>query len=245
MSPQCFATFGSGLDRPTLICLPHVGAGASMFHRLSEKLAPSFSVMAVRFPGRETRIGEKPIRQFSGLIDALESEIVPHLPPQFALLGDCSGSIVAFELTRRLLARQHPPPAKLYVLSHSAPHLSSPEGEDVPIELFLDDYRKSAGGDFDEVLGNEEIMALVAPVLEADFEAAEDYVYVPGPPLPIPIDVLGGESDPWVHRSELEAWQVHSTESLTTCVFQAGHFLLEEDAALEAIALGFRESFPH
>ncbi|GHB80164.1 hypothetical protein GCM10010306_087880 [Streptomyces umbrinus] len=64
-----------------------------------------------------------------------------------------------------------------------------------------------------EILGNDELMELILPVLRADFAILETYEYHEEPPLDVPITVFGGIHDRTARPSELEGWRRQSTSS--------------------------------
>ncbi|MFD1050559.1 thioesterase II family protein, partial [Kibdelosporangium lantanae] len=59
----------------------------------------------------------------------------------------------------------------------------------------------------------------------------------PGPPLPCPISVFGGEWDPTVHTGQLDGWKRHTTADCGVRVFPGGHFFLADNRSLVARAL--------
>ena len=65
------------------------------------------------------------------------------------------------------------------------------------------------------------------PLLRADLTVNETYRHVPGPPLPIPLTVLGGIDDPRAEHAELAAWQELSADS-ALFTFPGGHFYLDD-----------------
>ena len=52
---------GRGVPRARLLCLPPAGAGAQFFRGWSDALPDGVEVLALRLPGRESRLREAPI----------------------------------------------------------------------------------------------------------------------------------------------------------------------------------------
>jgi len=90
---------------------------------------------------------------------------------------------------------------------------------------FLRELRR-LGGCAPEVLSNAELIALVLPVLRADFQAIETYRADAGPPLSCPILVLRGLEDGEVTRADAEAWRAETTGSFEMHDLPGGHFFL-------------------
>jgi surfactin synthase thioesterase subunit len=47
-----------------------------------------------------------------------------------------------------------------------------------------------------QILEDEQLLAMILPVLRSDYRAVETYEYAPGPPLRCPIVSLVGTDDP-------------------------------------------------
>lgn len=115
----------------------------------------------------------------------------------------------------------------LFVSGRSAPHLvdSEPPIYNLPEAEFVTRLR-SLNGMSSEVVENSELMALLVPILRADFAVCETYVYQAGLPLPCPITALGGLADPYVDRTGLSAWREHTSGTFTLRMFPGDHFYL-------------------
>ena len=84
-----------------------------------------------------------------------------------------------------------------------------------------------------EAWSNLELRALLLPILRQDIRLYESYVYHPESPLACPIDVFAGSGDCSTPVETTQAWEEHSSETVTHHVFDGGHFFL--DAALADI----------
>lgn len=69
------------------------------------------------------------------------------------------------------------------------------------------------GGTPAELLENDELMALMLPMLRADFEAVATYRHQDGAALDVPIVALGGASDASVTRDDLARWSEVTSSS--------------------------------
>jgi surfactin synthase thioesterase subunit len=98
-----------------LFCFPYAGGGASFFRTWRERLGPDIEVCAIQLPGREDRLTEPPFENLSSLIDVLAEVLYPYLDFPFAFFGHSLGSLISFELTRRLRRQKAPCPLQLFV----------------------------------------------------------------------------------------------------------------------------------
>ncbi|MFE4613660.1 thioesterase II family protein [Streptomyces niveus] len=228
-----------------LICFPHIAGGASLYNAWADQLPENVELCAVRLPGRENRLEEPPIEDMPTLLDSLEAALAPLLDRPYALFGHCSGSVMAFELARRLRASGKRPPALLIASSIEAPavrvipepmHLLPRE------ELFtrFADY----GGIAPEVLGDPEMMEMFEPVIRSDYRLIELTAYRSEPPLGIPLTVIGGTLDRFVSYESLAAWRSETTERFSLHLLNTGHFVVESAAGLVADLLRDLEETP-
>jgi medium-chain acyl-[acyl-carrier-protein] hydrolase len=194
-------------------------------------------VIAIRLPGRESRLREPPLCTISDIVAALIIDIPPWLDRPHAWFGHSFGALIAYEMCRALRRAHLPNPARLVVSSRRAPHLP-PRTRPVhgaPLPEFLRRLR-DLNGMPPEILDDEELMAGLLPMLRADFTAVETYTYRSAPPLECPISVYGGQADPYVTIPELHAWREHTKASCRVQTFSGGHFFLR-DAAGQVLSL--------
>jgi medium-chain acyl-[acyl-carrier-protein] hydrolase len=215
-----------------LFCVPHAGAGPSVFREWPASVPPSIEVCAVHLPGREGRLLEPPCAALTALVEQLDHAIRPWLDRPFALFGHSMGALIAFELARRLRVRGDQAPTRLFVSAHRAPELPARGPRlhrlsDAELMLTL----RHLHGTPAEVLANVELMRLLLPTLRADCTLCETYEYAPGERLACSIVALGGSSDPGVAVSELEAWRGHTRGSFELRLFPGDHFYLHAGRA--------------
>lgn len=230
-----------------LFCFPYAGGGPSVYRGWDRELPPSIEVLRVALPGREGRFGERPLRDARTAVDALAEALSGFLEPPYAFFGHSLGALLAFELTRALERRGRPGPTTLFVSGSRPPRLRRDRKQDEPIHhlpqpAFLQKLRELEGTP-EEVLENAELMELFLPLLRADFEMSETYVYEPAAPLAVPILAFGGENDEHAPPSDLDAWQEETTSTFRGMRLPGGHFFLhaERRAIARAIAEALRE----
>jgi surfactin synthase thioesterase subunit len=219
--------------RPTaaaqLFCLPYAGAGASAFHRWPAAIDPDVEVLAVQLPGRENRILEDPDFELAELADA----IVARADKPFALYGHSLGGRYAFEIVRHLHRIGGPLPVRLYVGACRAPHIHAAGPFDGLSKVDDDELLRrieQGGGLSAAVLAEPELVELLLPVLRADFQKLDDYVFVAGEPVPVPVVAFAGRTDRAVPLADIQAWQPHAGAGLTVHEVDGDHFFLQHDA---------------
>src|SRR3954465_2576403 len=87
---------------PRLIVLPHAGGSASCYLPLLAPLWPRVEVLAVQYPGRQDRLGERPISDLHALADCVAEELEPWTDLPYTLFGHSFGATVGYEVALRL-----------------------------------------------------------------------------------------------------------------------------------------------
>ena len=223
---------------------PYAGGGAAVFNQWMSGFSDNMEARVAHYPGRGSRHREAPIRQISVLVENLLVAIQPLLDTPFAFFGHSLGGLAAFELAHHLRRNGLPGPQILFVSACAAPHLPDPHPpiHALPDGEFLEEVRRLNGIQA-ELLDQPEIMQLLLPVLRADFEAIERYVYSPaGPPLELPIVAFGGLDDPRVSRERLEGWSLHTNSGFYSHYFPGDHFFIH--TAREAVIAAMSARLP-
>ena len=213
-----------------LFCFAHAGGGASMFARWAFEANPDIEVFGVQPPGRETRVGEPPVRSMDALVRQITNELLPHLGTRFAFFGHSMGSLVAFEVARELRRRGAPGPQKLLLSAFRTPGASSPMTKhlSLPDEEFIERVGERYGALPPAILENQELLAHYLPALRADFELLATYRFVPDAPLTCPLVLYNGLSDGLISPVDLQGWRQMTTRECTERWFPGAHFYLRE-----------------
>lgn len=220
---------GAGLR---LLCLPHAGAGASVYRAWGRGLPAEIAVCPVQPPGRERRYAETPLTSAREIAACLAPVIIESVRAPYALFGHSTGALVAFVLARQIRALGGPEPVLLFASGRGAPH--------VPLErtrlaglstAVLADVLGRLGGTPEEILRNEEMLAHLQPLLAADFTVNEGYVYEPEPPLAMPITVFAAMDDPRVGVPQAREWERQTSEEFRLHTLEGGHFAVFDHAA--------------
>lgn len=216
-----------------LFCFPYAGGGASAFRTWPEGLPLNVEVYAVQPPGRESRLKEPLFDRLLPLVDALAQALRPYMNMPFAFFGHSLGTLMSFELARKLRRQNAPGPLHLFVAGRCAPQILDPDPpvHELPEPEFVEELRR-LNGTPEPVLQHPELMTLLLPTLRADFAINETYVYQDEEPLDCPISAFGGLEDQEVSRDDLAAWRVHTRGNFRLQVFPGGHFFLHTARSL-------------
>ncbi len=220
----------TGTETVQLVCLPHAGAAASAYLEWTPLRDKGIEVVPVQLAGRGARFPEPASSSATEIVGQLADPLLDRVDRPFALFGHSMGALLAYELAHALADRGRPP-AHLFVSGYVPPHLP-PHSGDLVVHALPDDelveHVTSLAGTDAEVLGHPELLAVLLPVLRADFAVCETYRPVERPPLRVPVTALGGVDDPDLGEGVLEGWAVVTEAAFTAKSFPGGHFYLQE-----------------
>ncbi|HEY0101520.1 MAG TPA: alpha/beta fold hydrolase [Pyrinomonadaceae bacterium] len=210
-----------------LFCFPYAGGSSATFRSWGKALAPAVSVYPAHLPGRERRLSEKPFTRALSLVEAAAGAILPYLDRPFAFFGHSMGAMISFELARYLRRHNHPQPTHLFISGSRAPQLgfNGAVTYNLPDAEFAEELRR-LNGTPREVLEHPELMGLMTPVLRADFEVCQTYLYTPEPALDCPVTAFGGLLDQGVSREMIEAWEEQTTARFRLWMLPGDHFFV-------------------
>lgn len=221
----------------TIICLPHAGAGATVYR--SWPCVPELDVRiaAIQLPGREERFADPISESFEDTVtDAFEQATGLADGAPCALFGHSFGAVLAYELTRRLEQAGHP--VQQLVVSGSA-HPGQSLGRHsapLPDEEFIAAVEQLAGYTH-PALSDPDMQELVLPVLRSDVEQHEAYHPTSTVPIDAPITVYRGGSDHLVSEQDCQGWAAWTVGECAYRTFPGGHMYLAADADMVLRAL--------
>lgn len=228
MSNKWVSRIGSSRpDRPLLLVFPHAGSGPSAYQRWRTVVPSEAEVLAVRFPGRETRIREPLIPDVETLVKETADGLAETLQGRrFAFLGHSVGSLVAYELALLLRRQGLPGPVCLGVSGYPAPHVRIPDPlHDVPDESLLR-FLLERQYVPQSLLSQQGFLQMFLPILRADFSLAGTYRLRPERPLECPVHAFAGESDVFADSEELKGWAALTEAEFSLDLFPGDHFYL-------------------
>jgi medium-chain acyl-[acyl-carrier-protein] hydrolase len=217
------------VDAPErLFCFNHAGGGPAFFRPWCKALAPEIDARPIQLPGRESRFDEPPYRRIDQLLDPLCEALLPYLDRPYALFGHSMGSLVAYEVARRLSDGSGRAPSRLVVSGRRGPRIPTDRRpiHGLPDAEFLAEVAR-LGGMPREVLNQPDLLEMVLPTLRADYELSETYRPLPGGLLACTLAAYMGTADPEVDRRGLAGWRQETTGGFVLRAFPGDHFYLK------------------
>lgn len=215
--------------RIRLFCFSYAGGNASTYRDWHTRLPKDVEVCSVQLPGRGNRFKEKAFTDLDTLLNSLIPEIEPFTSTPYAFFGHSMGAQVAFELARKLRDKGCPQPKCLIVSGRRAPQRQKKAKPiySLPETEFREEIRR-LNGTPEEALNNPELMDLVSPILRADFQLIETWIYQPSDPIDVPVMALGGVKDNQVSMDDLEDWSKVTKGPFCLELFSGDHFFINQ-----------------
>jgi surfactin synthase thioesterase subunit len=208
--------------RAHLVCFAHAGGGPAAFAGWT---SAACDIHAVQLPGRGRRVAEAPVTSIPHIVGEVAAALVPTLAPDYrpcVLYGHSLGAYLAFELARALAASGIV--AGLVVAGAAAPR-------DPPRDRasHLDDaeflrYVRALGGTPEEFFDSPELVAMLLPMLRADFTIVDDYRRRGAGRLRVPLNAFHGSADPEATGASMAGWAAETTGPFRLECVEGGHF---------------------
>jgi surfactin synthase thioesterase subunit len=209
-----------------LFCLPYAGGNSTIFRGWQQAMPDGVEVCPIHLPGRGSRFQEPSLKRIDAIVQNLAPALVPHLSRPFAIFGHSMGALIAFELARHLRSSYSLEPARLFVSAWRSPEIAIARKEyELPDEQFISVLRRFNGTP-DEILENAEALELLLPILRADFEVTQTYVYRADTPLDCPIRAFAGLNDLSPTAALMRPWKQHTTSSFSMSILPGDHFFI-------------------
>jgi medium-chain acyl-[acyl-carrier-protein] hydrolase len=217
------------LNRPSwprarLLCIPQSGGGPATFRPLAGQVPADIDLLALRPPGRESRRLEPPVTVMDDLVKAVADALDEYLELPLALFGYCSGAFAMAELAREIHPAGQPRLTRLFACGACSPGQADRDRQVHAMPgAQLRQYLRAFGIMPAQILDDPDLFGIFEPVIRADFQVWEKAPYIHGPPLPVPITVIGGRADPMVEFRELLDWRHYTSDEFMLRLFPGGH----------------------
>ena len=227
---ESFVVWRAADPRASLVCVPHAGGGPAAFHSFAGSLPPSLETWVLRLPGREGRITEPPVTLWDELVGQVAEDIARSVRLPYVLMGNCSGSILAFSCAREL-ARRGRPPGALIVCDHPAPdavdvasfgHLARAPSSELWSKI------GALGGTPASVVEHDGLRSLLETGLRGDCLALAGFREPAGAePLEVPVAVIACQDSIIAGQGQMLRWGNHTRSWFVRLILEGNHWLLQ------------------
>ncbi len=218
-----------------LICLPYAGGALSFFKSWEEFLDASIKILPIELQGRGTRYDEP----FPNSIDEVVNDIFPLIKEEietgipYAIFGHSLGTLVAFELAKRIQDEELTNPLHVFFSGRATPDTkdNSLELAEKPDDYFIEELKNYPGIPV-EIIKYPELLKYFLPVMRADLQLVGNYTPRRSIQNEISCDisVLFGENDHNYKLEDVKRWSIVTNADSDFYYFKGGHFFVGEFA---------------
>lgn len=216
------------MERMKLFLFPYAG-GAALTYLSWKKYFPDWiELCPVELAGRGKRMGEP----FYDSVDAALDDVFPKLQTgindgPYAVYGHSMGTILGYEFIRRIRMNRLPEPVHAFFSGRYPPFIHCDSQNYLLSDAEFVQCIHQFGSLSEQILTNRELMALILPIIRADYRMVELYrKTADGFALNCPITVLNGDADQNVTREKIKRWQECTWSTCTFHEFPGGHFFI-------------------
>ncbi|OIK06005.1 thioesterase II family protein [Streptomyces monashensis] len=214
-----------------LFVFHHAGGSHLLYRDWPDALPADWDVHLIDAPGHGMLADQPAIGDAPALVDHFLRDLDDRLTGRFALFGHSMGGLIAYELTRRLLAEGRTPPLWLGLSSRGTP---LPDGARTHRHLLGDEELRrevaALGGTPSAVLEDPALWRLYAPVIRRDMQLVETWRPAPDAGLlSVPLSVFGGRHDTATPPARIDGWAGRAARFLGLHLFDGGHFYFRPD----------------
>ena len=213
-----------------LFCVPFAGGTAAFYRSWAPLLPSEVELCAVEIPGR-LYTNDKAAENMDQLVDILFPQVVEYIDKPFAIYGHSFGSVIAYELVKRLQKENKPLPTGLFVSSRRAPQQQTRFKPTEPLtdQEFITEMQNKFHAIPVAILHEKELLKLLLPILRSDMQLNESYVGNLEPLLRVPVTAFYGEEDNVIQFDEMKKWKAVTTGPFHIEGFPGGHFFIEKE----------------
>jgi surfactin synthase thioesterase subunit len=215
-------------QKVTLYCFPFAGGNSLSYREFQAHVADFIKVKPIDLPGHGKRARERLLTDLNTMSNDLLLQVQTEIKNQpYAIYGHSMGADLGYLLTRRIREAGLPAPLHLFFSGRKAPSVNDGKMPkfNLPKNEFVCELNK-LGGCPPEVLAEAALLDFFEPILRADFQAIETYVYQPEPSFDIPMTIMMGLTDDEVKEEHLLPWQQETRHPISIKRFSGGHFFI-------------------
>lgn len=215
------------MQKINLFCLPFAGGSKYSYPEFVKKASVNFNVIPLDLPGRGSRFREPLLTDIHSMVEDLFNQMKRGFQMPYIIYGHSMGTLLAYLVTNRIRTANLRAPLLLFLTGCGSPGRSFIRNEKrylLPKDEFISKL-KSYGGSPDEILEDESLLNYFEPIIRADFQAVDTYVFEPAPSFDIPLVVITGTEES-VTREEAQAWKDHTEAEVECFQFPGKHFFI-------------------
>lgn len=214
-----------------LFCIPYAGGSSSVFYKWKNYVDKRIDLYPVELAGRGTRINEPLPASLHDIVDDIYHSIKHHIEEgSYGIFGHSMGSLVAYELCKRIRKEKNRQCSHAFFSACSAPHVERDRNIHKLDDAEFIDYIINVGGISEGFLENKELCDLFFPIIRADFKIVGLYEFVEEDSLSgTDVTVFYSKKD-ILDEKDIFEWQSCVANTVKFVEIDGGHFFINNNA---------------
>ncbi len=210
-----------------IIAFTFAGGNKYSFNSLFKK---ELNTTVLEYPGRGARMSEELLTNLDDVIADLYPKVVKEIASKkpYIIYGHSMGSMVAYQICRKIEKQGLPLPVKLIINGVKGPQYCKENViSNLPNQEFWEKVTE-LGGIPKEIGNDPELVDFFASILKADYKCVESYKYdETAEMIHIPIDVFYG-SEEEITTDEIAGWRDVTSKEVNIKKLEGNHFFMFE-----------------
>lgn len=211
-----------------LVGLPYAGGGPAALRSIEPYLPENVEFWRLCLPGRGRRLAEGPYLDWRTMVRDVSDAIATLVPPPFVLFGYSLGAMVAYNCLQAWGGDGAAAGAILAACRAPSTPYHGPDVLSLSDEAF-DDLLRTSSLTPPAVLHSGSLMALLRPMLRAEYVLASTWSGDELRPLTTPITILTGTEDAVAGPREATDWSRASNRVTHRLLPGGGHFFIDDE----------------
>lgn len=216
-----------------LYCIPYAGGSSAIYTRWSKHLDSSIELFPIELAGRAKRSSESFCNNMKEVVEDISDYIIAHNQgSDFAIFGHSMGSIITYEVLKKLSRVNHKQPMHAFFSGRYPPNVKK---EIRNLHLLTDEeLEKEAldlGGIPEDLFRFKGLLKNAINTLRADYKVLESYKGSESIHMcDCDITALAGIDDTLATPEDMLEWKKYSKKNCSIHYFDGGHFYLNRCA---------------
>lgn len=211
-----------------LFCFPHAGSGSIKYTKWANYIDKKIEVCPVMLPGREYRLNEPLINDYKVMVDAIFDGIKDNLTEKrYSFFGHSMGSLLSYELTKKLEREGLPKPDMLFLSGVSLTTLVYTRDWSTVKDDEIAEYLVKMSGAPQKLVDKPSFREIFFPTFISDHQLVTGYHYKPEKLKDnTPIRAFAAKDDTIVNVKYVENLKT-LTDDFKISYFTGGHFYVD------------------
>lgn len=214
-----------------LLCLPYAGGSENIYVKWQKEAISGVNVIPIKLSGRGKRMQDPLYNNFGEAIEDIYNRSYEYVTDSpFAIVGHSMGSLLAYELAKKLNKEAKKVPEFLIFSGKNPPHVKLETNiHQLPNDKMLHELQK-LGGIKQEFSQYPELLSLFLPIIRSDFRLVETYEHIPSSPFEHNIYVMHGSKDLITSEPRLKEWDSYTSSSCFYKEIEGDHFFIDSNS---------------